>query len=213
MTNLILLTTSAPDAAILGVGDNGSGYYIYDFRPKTTAKLPRSRKEPSMAPYLASGFCPRVHETMDLDESQAYVVYMRTIERHFGYRNTGLSANPIEWIGARLIARRAIKRGFAVQWNRKGNPRVDTTKKGPVIYLNWFTSRTAAIEEYLHATIIQRELDRGLSLGQINNGKHALEEELRLKSRLLGGLISGLHRDSLQVTYLDYLDRYINLPK
>jgi RHS repeat-associated protein len=102
--------------------------------------------------------------------------------RRFG--KGGYSINPIEWFRAKAIADRAIDSGIAVKrvW---GPSQVLVDGAGPRIELNRFASRTASIEEYLHAKNVRRALGRGDSIAKVTSAETILLEELRTKSRMI----------------------------
>ena len=86
----------------------------------------------------------------------------------------------------------------------------------PKIFLNRYTSLTAAIEEYSQARQVQNLLKKGFSESYLESTERVLLEELRTKARLsaassykfLGGRSLSVDGLALEQGFLDYRAEY-----
>jgi len=116
-------------------------------------------------------------------------------------------------IRSRVIERKALNKNIEVIRERSEKNYVDIVDGKPVIHLNTRASSTATIEEYMHARIIQRSLDKGISVNKLRNPDVIFKEEVRLKTRLiksndlntLGGNPLKVDVDSLERTRQNYI--------
>jgi len=124
--------------------------------------------------------------------------------RQFGVTKKGNSFNPVEWIASSRIAERARSKGLTVERTWFTNS-VEIVDGKPIVSISRFAHRTAAVEEYLQAQIAKRALASGMTPRAVGSQSFILPEEIRVKTRLLGGLIKGLDNNSLEATREEYI--------
>jgi hypothetical protein len=135
-----------------------------------------------------------------------------------GFGASGLTLNPLDWFGrVRVIANRAAEAGIKVRRGFFGGSRVVPGPGGvPVIELDYLTSATSAVEEFLHARVANRMINRGFNQLRVWNRYNLLREEFRIKTRLISrarsGTLSFLDIGDLLDTLNGYMAELRTLP-